>query len=249
MICSRVPTYERVITDGIHGLLVANTAEEWEAAIIRLVEDRDLRESLRRGARDLFSQAYTLDATICSWYQLLWRIARHREDQHASQRELAATTWSYASTPRPQMRMAALTKSDGVLHASRPLAVSRLYSLTPESNGWQALEVMLGLHQRPASGQLVLSIYPGQAQGQPLRVITGDLRVARDNAWFSFLFPPIMNSAGRHMTLHFDLARPGPNTLVSLYERGPAARSLAARVRRRFSKRGGLLCCRLGYQS
>jgi len=147
------------------------------------------------------------------------------------------------------MRMAALTKSDGVLHASRPLAVSRLYSLTPESNGWQALEVMLGLHQRPASGQLVLSIYPGQAQGQPLRVITGDLRVARDNAWFSFLFPPIMNSAGRHMTLHFDLARPGPNTLVSLYERGPAARSLAARVRRRFSKRGGLLCCRLGYQS
>lgn len=249
MICSRVPTYERVVIDGIHGLLVANTTEEWEAAIIRLVEDGDLRESLRRGARDLFSQAYTLDATICSWYQLLWRIARHREDQHASQRESAATARSCASTAMPQMRMAASTESDGVLQASRPLAGSRLYSLTPESSGWQALDVMLGLHQRPASGQLVLSIYPGQAQGQPLRVITGDLRAARDNAWFTFLFPPIMNSAGRRMTLHFELAQPGPGALVSLYERGPSGRSLAARARRRFFKRGGILCCRLGYQS
>ncbi len=78
IVCSRVPTYQRPMIDGIHGLLVENTAVAWERAMAQLIEDGPLRRRLRRAARDLFTQAHTLDATLCAWHQLLWRIARHR---------------------------------------------------------------------------------------------------------------------------------------------------------------------------
>ena len=83
IVSSRVPTYQRPIIDGIHGLLVENTAVAWERAMALLIEDAPLRRRLRRAARDLFVQAHTLDATLCAWHQLLWRVARHRSHRDA----------------------------------------------------------------------------------------------------------------------------------------------------------------------
>jgi SAM-dependent methyltransferase len=245
MVCSRVPAYQRPIIDGIHGLLVDNTEVAWEDAIARLIEDHDLRERLRRTARDLFAQAHTLDATICSWYQLLWRIARHREGRGLPQSQrLHGRVVSAA-----QSRLVAPALSSSGISASRPLTGGRFHEIVPEGDGWEALDVMLGLHQRSAAGQLVLSIYADAAVDQPLRRIVGDLAEAADNCLFRFSFPPIANSRHRRMLLRFDIENPGADTLVSLYEQGRPPRSLLPRALGKLSHKGGPLFCRLGFRS
>lgn len=195
MVCSRVPVYQRPIIDGIHGLLVGNTEAEWEIAVARLIEDHDLRERLRRAARDLFAQAHTLDATICSWYQLLWRIARHREG-----RGLPLSDESQGRViSAVQSRLVAPASSSTGISACPPLTGGRLYEIFPGADGWEALDVMLGLHQRSAAGQLVLSIYADGAIDQPIRRIAGDLAEAADNCLFRFSFPPITNTRQRQI--------------------------------------------------
>jgi glycosyltransferase involved in cell wall biosynthesis len=229
--CSRVPPYERVIIDGIHGLLIENTAPAWESALARLIEDGPLRLRLRRAARDLFAQAHTLDATLCAWHQLLWRVAachRHRDRPGRSAKALAAL---------PQLGMS----------ASPRLVGARFYQLVPEADGWTTLDVMLGLHRREAAGRLVLSIYADGVTDRPVRRIASHLTEAVDNGLFRFTFPPIVDSGHRRMLLRFDLEHAGQDTRVSLYEHGPRANSLINRVWSRLSRKGGRLFCYLGF--
>ncbi len=54
--------YREVIEDGVDGLL-ANTPEEWRAALFKLVEDDDLRCSVGRRARERAQRDYSLDRT------------------------------------------------------------------------------------------------------------------------------------------------------------------------------------------
>jgi CheY-like chemotaxis protein len=227
----------------VDGLLVENTQEAWENSIAQLIEDEELRDRLRRGARELFLQAHTLDATICSWYQLLWRIARHREE-----RGFSGSRPQLRSAPAARSRAIAAAAPPGGLYASRPLAGARFYTFVPEADGWNELEVMLGLHQRNAAGKLVLTIYADAEVDRSLRRVVQDLSEAADNCLFRFTFPPIANSRGRRMRLRFDLEDPGPGTTVSLYEQGRPARSLFSRARRRLSTRGETLFCRLGFE-
>ena len=245
MICSRVPTYERVIIDGIHGLLVDNTEEAWEAGLSRLIEDRVLRDRLRASGRSLFELAYTLEATICSWEQLLWRIVHYRERRPAVlQAPAAAPPESFSRPAEPSVSEAPV----GQLHATRPLEGERQYALVAQEDGWQAVELMLGLHARPATGRLVLTIYPEGQTREPLRQVAGDLSQAADNGWFRFAFPSIQNSRGRSFLVRLALEGAPPGTRVSPYEQGQPPRHLLARLLRRVSRRGGRLHCRLGYQ-
>lgn len=241
IVCSRVPAYQRPIIDGIHGLLVDSTAPAWESAMARLIEDRHLRLCLRRAARDLFVQAHTLDATLCAWYQLLWRIARHRHDrdQPGAWPPRRAVSAPSARAPFPPVVRG--------MSASPWLRSARFYELVPEAHGWTTLDVMLGLHQRAAVGRLVLSIYADGVADQPLRRITSDLTEAVDNGLFRFSFPPIADSRHRRMLMRFDLENVGPGTRISLYEHGQRSRSLVGRVLGRLSRKGGPLFCHLGF--
>lgn len=244
IVCSRVPAYQRPIIDGIHGLLVPNTAAAWEGALARLVEDRPLRLRVRRAARDLFMQAHTLEATLCSWHQLLWRIARHRDgrDQPASASRLPRAVWVTPSVMGPSAFRA------GGMSASRRLTGPRFYELVPEADGWAILDVVLGLHQRAAAGRLVLSIYAEGVAEPPLRRISRDLAEAVDNGLFRFSFPPIVNSRHRRLRLRFELENSSPDTRISFYERGQRSHALVARVLARLSSKGGPLFCHLGFQ-
>ncbi len=239
--CSRVPPYERVIIDGIHGLLVDNTAPAWENAMARLIVDRQLRLRLRRAARDLFVQAHTLDVTLCAWYQLLWRVERHR--QHRGQSRAWGTSHgALARSPKATSVPAAAGMS-----ASPRLMGARFYELVPEADGWTTLDVILGLHQREAAGRLVLSIYADGVTDRPVRRIASDLSEAVDNGLLRFSFPPIPDSGHRRILLRFDLEHAGPDTRVSLYEHGPRAHALINRVWSRLSRKGGRLFCYLGF--
>lgn len=228
--CSHVPTYQRVIIDGIHGLLIENTAPAWESALARLIEDGPLRLRVRRAARDLFVQAHTLEATLCAWNQLLWRVARHRQ--------------SRARSPK-----APSGPSGAGMSASPRLMGARFYELVPEADGWTTLDVVLGLHQREAVGRLVLSIYADGVTDQPVRRIASDLTEAVDNGLFRFSFPPIVDSGQRRMLLRFDLEHAGPGTRVSLYEHGLRSHSLLRRALSRLSRKGGPLFCYLGFHA
>jgi glycosyltransferase involved in cell wall biosynthesis len=240
MICSRVPAYERVIIDGVHGLLVENSAEAWEGAMMRLVDDASLRESLRRGARELFAQAHTLDATIGTWHQLLWRVARARSP------ERAAATRGRGEAARA-VRRASRVQRAAALRASPPLSVPRHYRVVPEADAWQALDVLLGLHQRPAEGRLILSIYAGPHDPIPVRRVVGNLAEAADNAPFRFTFPAIANSCHRPMRLKLELEGAGVDTTVSLYEREHAPRSFVRRVLDKISYAPGELWCEMHF--
>jgi glycosyltransferase involved in cell wall biosynthesis len=243
--CSRVPTYERVIIDGIHGLLIENTAPAWESALARLIEDGPLRLRLRRAARDLFAQAHTLDATLCAWQQLLWRVAchRHRDTPPAGGFEVCAD--EHEESRRSAKALAALTQLG--MSASPRLTGTRFYELVPEADGWTTLDVMLGLHRREAAGRLVLSIYADGVTDRPVRRIASNLTEAVDNGLFRFTFPPIVDSGHRRMLLSFNLEHAGQDTRVSLYEHGPRAHSLINRVWSRLSRKGGRLFCYLGF--
>jgi hypothetical protein len=115
------------------------------------------------------------------------------------------------------------------MSASRRLTGPRFYELIPEADGWATLDVVLGLHQRAASGRLVLSIYAESVAEQPLRRITRDLSEAEDNGLFRFSFPPIANSRHRRMLLRFELESSSQDPRISVYEHGQRPHALVAR--------------------
>jgi hypothetical protein len=240
VICSRVPAYERVIIDGVHGLLVENSAQAWEAGMIRLIEDAPLRESLRRGARELFAQAHTLDATIGAWHQLLWRVGRARSSEGAAAAHLDA----HASRA---MQGANRAQRAAGLRASPPLSAPRCYQVVPEADAWEAVDVLLGLHQRRAEGRLILSIYASAHDPIPLRKIIGNLAEAADNAPFRFTFRAIGNSRDRPMHLRIELEDPGVDTMVSLYEIERVPRSVIRRALDKVSYAPADLWCEMHF--
>jgi len=61
LICSRNPEYSTVVRHGENGLLVANDAAEWDAALTKLITDPHERRRLARTAYDEISQIHLLD--------------------------------------------------------------------------------------------------------------------------------------------------------------------------------------------
>ncbi len=110
------------------------------------------------------------------------------------------------------------------MSASPRLMGTRFYELVPEDDGWTTLDVILGLHQRQAAGQLVLSIYADGVVDRPLRRIASDLTEAVDNGLFRFVFPPIADSRHRRMLLRFDLEQAGPRYADQPLRARPAVR-------------------------
>lgn len=82
--------YGAVITDGEDGL-IAETADEWEAQLGRLVEDADLRRALRKAQRRRIAQQHSLEVNVMNWPRA-WAniIAETRSRQALSQIVLAA---------------------------------------------------------------------------------------------------------------------------------------------------------------
>jgi glycosyltransferase involved in cell wall biosynthesis len=72
-IYSRVAPYESVVTHGVDGLLVGDV-QEWEQALVHLIEDPALRARLGQAAQDTVRQHWLLSEHAHEWNQFFDRI-------------------------------------------------------------------------------------------------------------------------------------------------------------------------------
>jgi hypothetical protein len=137
-----------------------------------------------------------------------------------------------------------------------PVGKGLYYTFEPRDSNWSGLDILIGTHARPASGELVLRIHTSTSTGaaeRALRSVRFDLQKARDNDWVELRFPPIRNAQGHKFILEFTLANPGPQTLISLYQSAPLP-GKAERIYRRIARelgailQGEQLYCREWYQ-
>ncbi len=235
-IFSRTPPYTDVVVDGVNGLLAGDDPSEWHASLWRLVNDAELRRYLATKAHQQTLEEHSPKVVADAYASALEEVLGAQLPDMA-----APEVTSPAITP-------ARVLPTGNIYATRPIEGVRHYHLRPEADHWNALDLFLGLHQRKASGQLVLSIYGNGLGEQPLRKVRCDLAQAEDNYWFHFSFQPLSNTRGRQLIVGFGVENPGSDTLVSIYEQGSAPSDPITRARRRYSHWGGRLYCRLGYQ-
>jgi GT2 family glycosyltransferase/spore maturation protein CgeB len=69
-IYSRVTPYATSVADGTTGLLVSNEPAAWEAAMIRLIENRGLRESIAQNAYQEVITKHTVEKNAHRWLRL-----------------------------------------------------------------------------------------------------------------------------------------------------------------------------------
>lgn len=73
-IYSRVSVYTDCVKDGETGLLVPNDVEAWYSAIVRLVEDKQLRERIQRLAKEYVQSNYSQRVFEKVWYEQIRRV-------------------------------------------------------------------------------------------------------------------------------------------------------------------------------
>ena len=76
-IFSKVPAYQDTVQHNQYGLVVDNTAEEWEHAIAALIEDRALGVSIRRGATQYLYSERIIKKNPDKWLTPLNTIIRN----------------------------------------------------------------------------------------------------------------------------------------------------------------------------
>jgi len=59
--------YSSCVREGETGLLVDNDAEAWRAALDRLIEGAELRERIRRSAREEVQRRYSQERAASEW--------------------------------------------------------------------------------------------------------------------------------------------------------------------------------------
>ncbi|HXJ84312.1 MAG TPA: glycosyltransferase, partial [Candidatus Methylomirabilis sp.] len=235
-----------IVLDGVSGILCADgSAEAIADALARAIalspdERRRIVEQARRVARSEFHPQ---------------RAASDLLDMYIRAIDLARGTRSRpqgrpAAAPdrRSQPRVAERVDQPAHPPASHvELRHALTYRLVPRDRSWHGLDVLVGTHQRTASGRLDLALL--SPAGDVLRTACVDLATARDNDWLAFTFAPIHNAAGRPFLLRFSLANPGPDTRLSLYDLAPLPTRLTTRALRRLHPPAtrDSLYCRLRY--
>lgn len=88
-ICSNVPPYSDVITNGIDGLLSENNSTSWRNSILKLIESDSLRISMQHNAQTLVAGNYSLIQAAAAWSDL-FRMIEQKDKTKLTQ----ANTWS-----------------------------------------------------------------------------------------------------------------------------------------------------------
>jgi glycosyltransferase involved in cell wall biosynthesis len=72
VICSRIPAYERLVNPGENGFL-ASTPGEWEACLVRLIEDPDLRQRMGNQLQGIVGANWLLSRHASEWMEAFLR--------------------------------------------------------------------------------------------------------------------------------------------------------------------------------
>ena len=92
-IYSSTPVYSECVEDGVTGLLVGDSQDEWTAALHRLISDAGLRKEIVRNAKRQAREHYNQDVTGAAWMATI--------DSLVSRRPLAAGMPPSAAAPTP----------------------------------------------------------------------------------------------------------------------------------------------------
>lgn len=90
------------------------------------------------------------------------------------------------------------------------------YVLHPDWNYWSGMDIMIGTHQRPATGTLHLAIR--DTGGTVVRRASLSLDSCGDNQWARLSFEPLPYSAGQDFQCEFTLEGTNLQTKISFYE-------------------------------
>lgn len=121
------------------------------------------------------------------------------------------------------------------------------YELRPQAKNWMGFEFMVGTHQKRGTGQIHIEILD-KSENTILRNKVLELHEITDNQIVTVEFEEIHDSKDKDFLVRFSLRNPGPETLVSVYERNNSE-PILRRVLRRIGllTRGNELACNLLY--
>lgn len=110
-VCSAVPPYADVVSDGVTGRLVADTPGDWERALRELLHAPELAQRWARAAQADVARRFTLAHTVQAWATLLDRLGPRRHApppppwwQGGLQALRAVQHWNRARLARRQAR-------------------------------------------------------------------------------------------------------------------------------------------------
>lgn len=215
MICSRVPAYERVLREHLHGLFAGGTAGEWSARIDELVESPEIRARLVAGASALLAGAHLQSLTDASWLQVLWRIGVFGgPGDHGG---------DFAAGP-----IVELVGEEPAI--SVPLDRERRWSFTAAHDRLCGIEVCLGAAPHAAGTRVAFALrLPG---GEILRRGGAAVPPGRAGTWLRLRFAELRNSAGRRLVFSLAPTSPVPAGLGVFESSRPAPARLARLARR-----------------
>ena len=124
------------------------------------------------------------------------------------------------STPRRNRMLAPQTPPISATLLERRL----IYEIVVQHSNWNGLDILVGTHQRPARGILVLRII--SPDGHLIHQDAQDLSRAHDNDWVRFRFTPILDLANRTARLEFRIENKSRTTRLSLYDCRPSPQGI-----------------------
>jgi glycosyltransferase involved in cell wall biosynthesis len=86
---SNSPVYSTCVADGVTGLLVENTDEAWFGALVRLIDDADLRARIQRAAAAYAKEHYNEARTDADWMAALAPLAERRQQARPRRADVA----------------------------------------------------------------------------------------------------------------------------------------------------------------
>jgi hypothetical protein len=99
-IYSDVEVYSDCVVDGETGLLVANDAESWFQAMVRLIEDEQLRKGIQKKAKEYVQTKYASEMFEKLWLQQIQRLLKGEKREIRRSDSSVLRPFPQESTPR-----------------------------------------------------------------------------------------------------------------------------------------------------
>jgi glycosyltransferase involved in cell wall biosynthesis len=229
-----------LIIDGVSGILCADTSiEAITDGIRRALElSADARTRIVEQARQVARSEFHPDRAANDLFLMYNATVDLTRGESLSHAQTAPAARGRVIEPRQSPTQ------------SIPLDRALVYRLAPHQDNWMGVDVLIGTHQRPASGTMVLQIH--SRAGASLRESQVDLSRARDNSWLRFRFEPLSGTGNQPVFLTFELRDAGSNTRINFYDDAPSQARMY-RIAQRLLRRAGLtpprdsLHCRMWY--
>jgi len=236
-IASPTSAFRRAIRNGRNGIL-AETSADWEAALLRLIDDAGLRHRLGNAARaDAFlhyTPAAQADELIAALGEIIDRHATSDREpadaiEDAGDRDAAHLRARYPGEvgrhdlePSDAVAGPAVTGRDAPSPFLLPgRAVGQTFRAAHD--GLYRVDVCVGTDGAVHDHRLIVHVAERVAPDAPdLRVVVLDAATFADHAWIAAEFPPIPDTAGRtlYVWVEAEGARAGDAVTLWTYVEG-----------------------------